>query len=119
MGKKINNYERKALVTSLEELSLIINFSFAEADGVSCQLCCVHVGMLPLSNQRWLSPGASLSFQVLWSWIDTNSPTKFVHAHNKTLALQRAVFYIQMVSNSQRRHSVHICTVHFVSRIVL
>lgn len=41
---------------------------------------CVCVGMLPLSNQRWLSPGASLSFQVLRSWVDTNSPAAFVSA---------------------------------------
>lgn len=66
------------LVPKLEELILIINFSCEELDSVSYQLCCVHVGMLPLPNQRWLSPGASLSFQVRLSWIDTNSPTEFV-----------------------------------------
>lgn len=56
---------------------------------MSCQLCCAPVGMLPLSNQRWLTPGASLSFQVLRSWIDTNSPTQFVHARDRTLQLCR------------------------------
>lgn len=39
-------------------------------------------------------------------------PPNLFHARNKTLELQYVLFYIQMVSNSQWRHSVlrsHIC----------
>lgn len=66
--------------------------------------------MLPLSNQHWLSPGARLSFQVLQSWVDTNSlPTNVVLLATKTLELQHAA----LVSQQCHIHSEHgVCHAH-------